>query len=236
MKIHDVFAKKEHSQIFRLFSENSKLKFVEIERALGLRSNMVAYHLECMQRDGFIEKKGIHYCLTKFAERQIPIFSRGIKEQSPLPIILVAVVRGRKILLLKRTKRPYKNYWGLIGGKLRFEETIFEAVERLVKEKTKGVCKSISLNSILHERVREFGAIKHSFILLFAKVSLDETSVASTQFGVLKFFSLSELKNEVVIPSDLWLVKNKLSSRMKIPVLDLFECDDKLTGCRFVNL
>lgn len=231
----DFLAKKARKQIFDLFSVHSKLKFNQIARALGLRSNMVAYHLECMQKDGVIEKKGLFYSLTCSAERQIPVFSRGASVQSPLPIVLVAVMHKRKIVLLKRTKRPYMDYWGLIGGKLRFDETIFEAVKRLVREKTACDCSNVSLNSVLHERVIDSGVIKHSFVLFFAKVEIDACLLQNKGYGSLKCFSLKELKKADVIPSDLWLIKNKLSFRIKIPTLNLFECDDKLTNFKFVD-
>ena len=124
-----------------------------------------------MQEQLLIEKKKNYYYLTKNAEKYIPLFSNIINERlSPLPVVLVAVINKNKILLLRRTKRPYKNYWGLIGGKILFEEDIKEAAFRIIKNKTSISSKHFSVNSVMQEFVKENNNIKHSFILFFTKV------------------------------------------------------------------
>ena len=51
MKYTGSLVKKEREEIFRLFLERTKLKFSEIERLTGIRSNMVSYHIEKMQKE-----------------------------------------------------------------------------------------------------------------------------------------------------------------------------------------
>ncbi|MCK5321177.1 NUDIX domain-containing protein, partial [Candidatus Pacearchaeota archaeon] len=166
MKYTGSLVKKEREQIFKLFLKSFKLKFNEIEKETGIRSNMVSYHLEIMQKEGLLEKRKGYYLLTKNAERYMPIFSNLIgKELSALPVILIALINKNKILLMKRIRRPYKNYWSLIGGKMLLEEDFETASLRLVKEKTNLDCEYASLNSVLHERVQENKIVKHSFIL-----------------------------------------------------------------------
>src|SRR3989344_4548198 len=91
-------AKKEREDIFKLFLDKHKLKFSEIEKKLQLRSNMIAYHIEQMQRDGLLHKQGDSYALTREGEKFIPLFSHVTgMELGPVPVILIAVVRRDKI-------------------------------------------------------------------------------------------------------------------------------------------
>ena len=115
---------------------------------------------------------------------------------------------------MKRKIRPYKDYYGLIGGKIKMEEDFKEASLRIIKEKTSLNSEFISLNSVFYERVFE-KIIKHSFILFFAKLKTAETEFKESSYGSLKWFNLNKL-NRKIIPSDLWLIKNKLNSKLDL--------------------
>ena len=111
MRYSGSLVKKEREEIFRMFLGDNKLKFNEIEKKLEIRSNMVSYHLDKMQEEGLLEKKGMYYYLTKEAERYLPILPHITGEgMSPLPVVLVAVIKDERILLIKRKRRPYKGY------------------------------------------------------------------------------------------------------------------------------
>src|SRR3989344_7547332 len=102
MKYAGSLVSKEREEIFKLFLDKFKLKFNEIEKAIKIRSNRLAYHINKMQKEGLIEKQNQYYLLTKDAEKYIPIFSNIIgKELGPTPIILVALINKDKILLIK---------------------------------------------------------------------------------------------------------------------------------------
>lgn len=46
-----------------------------------------------------------------------------------------AIIRkGKKVLLIKRNNKPFKNYWCLPGGHIEWGEKVKEAVKREVKE------------------------------------------------------------------------------------------------------
>ncbi|MEK6937443.1 MAG: NUDIX domain-containing protein, partial [Nanoarchaeota archaeon] len=217
MRYSGSLVKKERKQIFKQFLDQTKLKFHEIEKKLNIRSNMVSYHLTQMQKEGLLQKKGEFYSLTAAGERYLPIFSHVIgAELGPLPVVLVAVMNKDKILLIQRQKRPYKNYWSMIGGKMKLEESFADAALRLVKEKSGLNGKFVSINSVLHERVEGEGMVKHSFILFFVKVEVKETMVKESEHGKLKWFKVKDLTSEKIIPSDLWLIQNKMNSKIDV--------------------
>ena len=240
MKYTGSLVKSEREKIFELFRDCDRLKFNEIEKSLKIRSNMVSYHIEQMQKEGLLEKRAEYYHLTPYAEKYIPIFSHITgKELSPLPVVLVAIMDGNKILLLYRNIRPYKGYWSLIGGKMLLEEDMEESSLRLVKEKTGLDCKFVSMNSIIHERVTSKSVVKHGFLLFFTKVSVPKSfskgrTIKESSHGELKWFNVKDiLKNNIqknnIIPSDLWLMKNKLDSKAEIKNVIMDETEGKIT-------
>lgn len=236
MKYSGSLVKKEREQIFRLFLENIRLKFSEIEKALNIKSNMVSYHLERMQKEELIEKREAYYFLTKRAEKYLPIIPHIVGEKlSPLPVILIALLNEDSILLMKRNRRPYKDYWALIGGKMLLEESFEEASKRLIKEKTSFDAKFVSINSVIHERVEGEGLIKHSFILFFTKMMVKETEFKNTGHGKLKWFKLSKIRKKEIIPSDFWLVKNKLNSKIEVKDAYMAENQGKLSSFRILK-
>jgi ADP-ribose pyrophosphatase YjhB (NUDIX family) len=56
--------------------------------------------------------------------------------ENPLPVVSAIVVSDRKILLVKRGKRPYKNLWCLPTGFAESGESIEEAALRELEEET----------------------------------------------------------------------------------------------------
>ncbi|HII14836.1 MAG TPA: NUDIX domain-containing protein [Nanoarchaeota archaeon] len=235
MKYSGGLAKKEREDIFGLFLENHTLKFSQIEKALNIRSNMVAYHLECMQREGLLEKKGEHYILAPKAEKYLSVLANITgKEMSPLPVLLVAVANKGKILLMKRNRRPYRSYWSLIGGKMRFEESFKDAALRLAREKAGLAARFGSMNGILHERVFGNGIAKHSFILFFVKASSAGTSFKESAYGKLAWFNIKQLSKEKVIPSDMWLIRNKLNKRIDVKSATMQETEGDLSSFKMI--
>jgi|SRR3989344_1474520 len=53
---------------------------------------------------------------------------------NPRPVVSVVIHKDEEVLMLKRAKEPFKEYWVLPGGYINVEETPEEAVSREVKE------------------------------------------------------------------------------------------------------
>lgn len=235
MRYSGSLVKKEREQIFSLFLDKTKLKFSDIEKALGIRSNALAYHLTTMQKEGILEKRGEHYHLTKTAERYLPIFSHITGQQmGPLPVILVACVDKDRILMIRRKKRPYKGYWTCIGGKMLLEESFEDASIRQIKQKAGLDATFESINAVLHERVEGDGIIKHSFILLFTKVKAKGRPKES-EHGAVKWFRLDKLDEKNVVPSDLWLIRNRLGKKLDVKSARMLEREGELSEFRLIH-
>ncbi len=214
------------SDVFALFLTQDKLKFSDIEKQLHARSNKISYHITQMQKQGILEKKGLYYSLTTHAEKMIPLFSElsaTISDIGPLPVILVAVTYKNKILLVKRNKRPYKDYWSMIGGKMLHHETVQEASLRKVQQKTGLQTRFVSVNALLHERVHGDDVVKHSFLLLFTKVESSSIKFHASASGELKWFDFEKINSLHIIPSDKLLIETHLHK--KLPLKQMVLCE-----------
>ncbi|MDO8661575.1 MAG: NUDIX domain-containing protein, partial [Candidatus Woesearchaeota archaeon] len=222
-------------EIFALFLNQHQLSFAELEKLMQIRSNKLAYHLACMKSEGVLSKKEKKYQLSEKGERYLPLYSHIIGKQiSPLPVVLVAVLQRKNILLIKRKKRPYKNYWSMIGGRILLGETVQTASQRLVREKTgfQNVC--ITTRAVLHEIVRGNEGPKYSFILFFTKTIVKEVALKQTPAGELAWFPLNKLP-EHLIHSDKWLLKNKIKSRISVTNATMIEEEGKLSSFEILN-
>ncbi|MBI3385211.1 NUDIX hydrolase [Candidatus Gottesmanbacteria bacterium] len=99
------------------------------------------------------------------------------------------LVKNQKLLLIKRGKYPYQNYWALPGGHVGFNETCEEALKRELKEET-----NLSLTS-------------HKLLGLYSKPQRSPTQAISAVYVIdalgkpkagddavdLKFFSFNKL-------------------------------------------
>lgn len=224
---------KDRLKICQLFVENKELKFNQIQKQTKIDSNKLSYYLNNLIKDEILQKSNDSYSLTKQAERFLPLITSS--QNQPLPIVLVAVTNEDEILLLKREKRPYKDYWGLIGGKMNFEESIEQTALRLTKEKTGLQSKFISTNAILHEQVKEEDDdyIKHSFILFFTKVETDSKDIPKEIYNELEWFKENNLTN--LIPSDLHLIQTNLNTKVQTNNAVLIDKDDKITEFKLLD-
>jgi len=188
-----------HEKILSLFLTHNCLLFSRIRDLCGIQSNLLSYRLKSLQKKGYLEKTPKGYKLTVLGERQLPVLSRT-EVYYPLVIVLLQIKRQNKWLFVRRTKRPYKGYLSLVGGKLLFGERIEECALRLLKEKTGGTGVVTKICSVAHERILSGTQVKHDFLLVMVNVAMVNTPVDviwSTRKGR-------------IIPSDKWLITHKV--------------------------
>ncbi|MBT3578149.1 NUDIX hydrolase [archaeon] len=226
--------KKERENIFEIFIKNKKMKFTEIEKMLDIRSNLLNYHLKIMIEEGLLGKEEEMYCLTKEGEKIIPFYAHLTnKEKGSLVICAVAIRRRGEICLLKRNKRPYQGYWGMIGGKVRLEESIEETAVREALEETGLTCKFKKVASVLHERVKDSGTVKHSFIIFLCEVEAETDDLVETEEGEVKWFPINTLP-ENIIPSDRLMIEKLLKTRKSnIGKVMIEEVEDELKNLEY---
>jgi len=208
-------------KIFAQFLYNERLRFSELEKQTKIPSNLLAYFLKKMVAEGMLEQRAKTYKLAPIAEKLIPFYVKNAEMISPLPVVLPACLSSdrKKILLIKRDKRPYKGFWSLLSGRLLINESIGQSAERIMKEKAFCKTKSGNIKSVIYERLIEEDLSKHGFVFFLVEVSLDDaTKFKEKEF--LKWFDVSKLKKREVIASDYWMIKEKLGVNMQVEVVE----------------
>lgn len=150
------------------------------------------------------------------------------KEVQPLLVALIAIIKDNKVLLMKRNKEPYKGYWGILGEKIKWGETIDQAAERGVMEELKMKVKCANVNKVLHEFVDEGESTKHHFLFFLTKVIPESKEFELQDEGEdAKWFPLDALPENLVL-SDAWMLKNLSDDNITIPIVKMREENGKL--------
>jgi len=195
------------SRILKLFTYNHKLKFNEIEKLIGIRSNKLAYHLKQLLKKKIIEKSGEDYQLSETSEYLIPYIS---EKKSTLPVIIIHLGNNKECFLFKRTKRPFSDKLSLPGGRLLVGETISQATSRIMKEKFNINSRLIKINSISLENAAKKDKIIHSFLLIF---------VSAKSKDKIQLTDIEKNKSNI-ITSDYSLIKSDLKKEISIKTLN----------------
>ncbi|MFH1308243.1 MAG: NUDIX domain-containing protein [archaeon] len=189
-------------EILELFLFNNKLKFSEIGKLLNIRTNKLAYHLNNLVKKGILVKDKQSYFLSDISESLIPYLS---DKKAVLPVILVLIGDKKKAYLYKRSKRPFKGYFSLPGGRIQIGESISDATKRIMKKF--GIKAKLGrVNSVSLEHVKKKGKIIHSFMLIF---------VTATSKDNVDFVSV-ERKKRQIIKSDYYLLRHKSDEELDI--------------------
>jgi ADP-ribose pyrophosphatase YjhB (NUDIX family) len=83
------------------------------------------------------------YCSKKLVPKseggELNLFCAACNEhfwQNPKPVVSILLFVKDKVLLLQRSTEPFKDYWVLPGGFIKYEETPAQAVIRETQEET----------------------------------------------------------------------------------------------------
>ena len=132
--------------------------FADLQKATDLTSDHFSFHIKKLIEQGYVDKTAKHYKLThkgkEYANR-MDTDENAIEKQ---PKISVAITLERKnskdereFLFQQRKKNPYYDFWGRVGGKIRWGETVIQAAERELKEET-GLLAKFAYRLLYHKR------------------------------------------------------------------------------------
>lgn len=134
-----------------------------------------------------------------------------MSEQKILNIVLSPVVYRSQILLLKRAKEPFKDLWGMPGGKVEFGENIDTAIEREIREETGLPVKFTAVRGIVNETFHDSKTdkIEAQSIIFVCEVRPEHNKHVDSVEGKLAWFKLKDWQKlkEQIIPSDYLMVE-----------------------------
>lgn len=144
--------------IMRQLLFSLEVGFAVMQKASGLSSDHFNFHLKKLIDEGYVEKTAHAYKLTpkgkEYANR-MDTDENAIEKQPKVSVAITLERSGasgeREFLFQQRKKNPYYDFWGRVGGKVRWGETIPEAAARELKEET-GLIAQFEYRLLYHKR------------------------------------------------------------------------------------
>lgn len=141
-----------------------KLLFVEsagfavLQKEADVSSDHFNFHIKRLIEEGYVEKADGSYALSRKGKEYANRMDTDENEIEKQPKISIAITLERKgangereFLFQQRKKNPYYDFWGRVGGKMRWGETVVEAGKRELFEET-GLEAKLVYKLLYHKR------------------------------------------------------------------------------------
>ncbi len=132
--------------------------FNELQKTTGLSSDHFNFHVKKLIEEGYVEKTEKSYRLTHKGKEYANRMDTDENEIEKQPKVSVAITLERvnekgetEYLFQQRKKNPYFGFWGRVGGKIRWGESILEAAARELKEEA-GLEAEFEQKLLYHKR------------------------------------------------------------------------------------
>lgn len=225
--------KKERREILRKLMHKQEMGFNELWGNEGT-SNGFAYHLKILVEDGLVCKNGDVYCLTHEGKKLCTYIDGENGEKAKFPLLgILAVIYDKDrdmYLLMRRTKEPFFGMWGLIGGKLKFSEYIYECAKGEIKEETGLTC-DIELRGIFSSKTYNNKALSynHQMFIILATNPTGEL-IEKTREGENKWVKWEDVEELTMFPNVPKVVDVAKGNGFRWIEMDRFQEDDKFVG------
>jgi 8-oxo-dGTP diphosphatase len=144
--------------ILRYLLFKPQAAFSELQKATNLTSDHFNFHVKKLVDEGYVEKNEKQYKLTNKGKEYSNRMDTDENEIEKQPKVSVAITlerqnsKGeREFLFQQRKKNPYFDFWGRMGGKVRWGESVIEAAERELMEET-GLEAELEYKLLYHKR------------------------------------------------------------------------------------
>lgn len=132
--------------------------FAVLQKEAALTSDHFNFHIKKLIDEGYVEKFEKAYRLTHKGKEYANRMDTDENEIEKQPKVSVAITlervneRGeRQFLFQQRKKNPYFDFWGRVGGKIRWGESVLDAAKRELKEET-GLEAEFTQRLLYHKR------------------------------------------------------------------------------------
>src|SRR3989338_835088 len=144
--------------VLRQLLFSPELGFADMQKLSDVTSDHFTFHVKKLIEEGYVEKREKEYRLTRkgkeYANR-MDTDENAIEKQPKVSVAITLERRNdkgeREFLFQQRKKNPYYDFWGRVGGKMRWGETVIEAAERELKEET-GLEAKLEYRLLYHKR------------------------------------------------------------------------------------
>ncbi|HUC96057.1 MAG TPA: NUDIX hydrolase [Candidatus Saccharimonadales bacterium] len=203
--------------ILKVLSRKEFARYSEM-RPEKTDSNLYAYHLNRLITSGYVDKSDKGYALSVKGLQYVEYTSSSMKinRQPKITTAILLKDNDGNVLLTKRLKQPYINYYGLPLGKTHSDKDngILDSARRELYEKT-GV------------KYRKLTHVGDTYL----KIHMDKILISDILVHV---FAATCKRRMSINESSLWVDKKELSKTHLIPgVIEIVNMVD--SGERFFN-
>lgn len=132
--------------------------FADMQKTTDLTSDHFNFHVKKLVAEGYVEKTDSGYRLSRkgkeYANR-MDTDENEIEKQPKVSVVVTLERRNaqgeREFLYQQRLKNPYFGFWGRLGGKMRWGESVVEAANRELMEET-GLSADFTYRLMYHKR------------------------------------------------------------------------------------
>lgn len=139
-----------------LFTPQSS--FARLQKTTDMTSDHFNFHVKKLIDEGYVIKHDAQYKLTRKGKEYANRMDTDENEIEKQPKVSIVVTLERKndkgereFLYQQRLKNPYFGFWGRLGGKMRWGETVIEAANRELLEET-GMTADFQYKLLYHKR------------------------------------------------------------------------------------
>lgn len=132
--------------------------FAELQKETDIGSDHFNFHIKKLIEEGYIDKDNGAYFLSRKGKEYANRMDTDENEIEKQPKVSIAITLERKgkngereFLFQQRKKNPYYDFWGRVGGKMRWGETVIEAGKRELLEET-GLTADLTYKLMYHKR------------------------------------------------------------------------------------
>jgi len=127
------------------------------------------------------------------------------------------IVNKNKLILIKRLKEPFKNFWALPGGFVEYGETVEQAIVREVKEETGLIIEPTSLIGVYSDPRRDPRG--HVISIAFLVKVKGGRILPSTNAKEVQIFDLEKLPSKLAFDHKR-IIEDGIKLARKLGILD----------------
>tara|TARA_Y100000310_G_C20489030_1_gene718230 strand:- start:60 stop:539 length:480 start_codon:yes stop_codon:yes gene_type:complete len=133
----------------------------------------------------------------------------------PLSVAISAVIKDNNILLIKRNRGDYPNFWALPGGKIEQNEHVSDAAVREILEESGLQTQFRNHLGFVSEHLVENNEIQKHFLLHICELEPQTMAFQQQEEGELRWFNLDNIKHhkDKIIPSDSLMIEKIIKNR-----------------------
>ncbi len=132
--------------------------FAELQKMTGLSSDHFNFHIKKLLDEDYVQKGEGHYKLSRKGKEYANRMDTDENEIEKQPKVSVVIILERKntkgereFLYQQRKKNPYFDFWGRLGGKIRWGESVIDAAKRELFEEA-GLEADLEFKLLYHKR------------------------------------------------------------------------------------